>query len=92
MIIVVIIRLMCLLGAGTVTLASGATRSSWWVETTSSTWALSTCAHLPLPLSKRDVILIGALLNNLLADTTHLKDRRNFIRWMGRIEKGMARC
>jgi hypothetical protein len=28
----------------------------------------------------------------LLADTTHLKDRRNFIRWMGRIEKGMARC
>jgi hypothetical protein len=27
-------------------------------------------------LSKRDVILIGALLNNLLAGTTHLKDWR----------------
>jgi hypothetical protein len=67
---------MCLLGAGTVTLASGATRSSWWVRTASSTWALSTRAHLPLPLSKRDVILIGALLNNLLAGTTHLKDWR----------------
>jgi hypothetical protein len=64
---------MCLLGAGTVTLASGATGSSWWVGTTSSTWVLGTHAHLPLPLSKRDIILIGALLNNLLAGTTHLR-------------------
>jgi hypothetical protein len=57
-----------------VTLASRVTRSNWWVRTASTTWALSTRAHLPLPLSKRDVILIGALLNNLLAGTTHLRD------------------
>jgi hypothetical protein len=37
-------------------------------------WGLSTCSHLPLPLSKRDVILIGALLDNLLAGMTHLRD------------------
>jgi hypothetical protein len=65
---------MCLLGAGTVTLAGGAMRSSWWVRMTSSMWVLSTRAHFPLPLSKRDVILIGALLNNLLVGMTHLRD------------------
>jgi hypothetical protein len=65
---------MFLLGAGTVTLASGVTRSSWWVRTASSTWALSTRAQFPLPLRKWDVILVGALLNNLLAGTTHLRD------------------
>jgi hypothetical protein len=81
-IIIVDIQLMCLLGTGTVTLASGATRSSWWIGTTSSTWALSTGAHLSLPLSKRDIILIGALLNNLLAGTTHLKNGRDCIRWI----------
>jgi hypothetical protein len=73
-IIIVVIRLMCLLGLGTVTLASRATRSSRWVWTASTTWALSTHAHLPLPLGKRDVILIGVLLDNLLAGTTHLRD------------------
>jgi hypothetical protein len=36
-------------------------------------WALSTHAHLPLPLSKGNIILIGALLDNLLAGMTHLK-------------------
>jgi hypothetical protein len=82
---------MCLLGAGTVTLASGATRSSWWVEIASSTWALRNCAHLPFSLSKRDVILIRALFNNLLAGTTHLKDRKDCIRWVCKIEKEMAR-
>jgi hypothetical protein len=41
-------------------------------------------------LSKRDVILIGALLNNLLAGTTHLKDRKDCIRWIDKNEKGMA--
>jgi hypothetical protein len=56
-----------------VTLASGATRS-WWVMTASTMWVLSTRTHLPLPLSKRDIILIGALLDNLLASTTHLRD------------------
>jgi hypothetical protein len=35
---------------------------------------LSTRAHLPLPLGKRNIILIGALLDNLLAGTTHLRD------------------
>jgi hypothetical protein len=35
---------------------------------------LSTRAHLSLPLSKRDVILMGALFNNLLAGMTHLRD------------------
>jgi hypothetical protein len=53
------------------TLASGVMRS-WWVRTASTTWALSTRAHLPLPLSKTDVILV-ALLDNLLAGTTHLR-------------------
>jgi hypothetical protein len=64
---------MCLLGTGTVTLASGVTRS-WWVRTASTTWALSIRAHFPLPLSKRDVILIRAVLDNLLTGTTHLRD------------------
>jgi hypothetical protein len=73
---------MCLLGPGTVTLATRATRSSWWVRTASTTWVLSTRAHFPLPLSKRDVILIEALLNNLLAVTTHLRDLKRVIRWM----------
>jgi hypothetical protein len=67
---------MFLLGTGTVTLASGATRSSLWVRTASSTWVLGTRAHLPLPLSKEKIILIEALLNHLLAGTTHLKIER----------------
>jgi hypothetical protein len=73
-VVVVVIRLMSLLGAGTVTLTSRVTRSSWWVWTTSTTWALTSHAHLPLPLSKGNVILIGALLDNLLAGTTHLRE------------------
>jgi hypothetical protein len=44
-----------------------------WVWTATTTWALSTRAHLPLPLGKANVILIEALLDNLLAGTTHLK-------------------
>jgi hypothetical protein len=36
-------------------------------------WALSTRAHLPLPLSKGNVILIGSFLDHLLAGTTHLE-------------------
>jgi hypothetical protein len=28
--------------------------------------------HLPLPLSERDVVFIGTLLDHLLAGTTHL--------------------
>jgi hypothetical protein len=35
---------------------------------------LSTRGHFPLPLSERAVILIGALLDPLLADPTHLRD------------------
>jgi hypothetical protein len=62
-----------LLGACTVNLISRATRSGWRIGAATSTWALSTCAHLPLPLSKRDVVLIGALLDHLLAGTTHLR-------------------
>jgi hypothetical protein len=65
---------MSLLGPGTVTLTRRATRSSWWVWTTSTTWALSTRAHLPLPLGKGNFILVGALLDNLLAGMTHLRD------------------
>jgi hypothetical protein len=62
-----VIQLMSLLGAGMVTLASGATRGSWWISATTPTWTLSTSAHLPLPLSKRDIILIGAFCTCLPA-------------------------
>jgi hypothetical protein len=71
-VIIVVIRFMSLLGAGTVTLTSGATRSNWRIGTTLTTWSLSTCTHLPLPLSERDVILIGSLLDHLFAGTIHL--------------------
>jgi hypothetical protein len=45
-----------------------------------ATWLLSTCAHLPLLMSERDVILIGALLDHLLVGPTHLRECANIVR------------
>jgi hypothetical protein len=40
-----------------------------------ATRSLSSSSHLSLPLSERDIILIGAFANHLLSGTTHLKDK-----------------
>jgi hypothetical protein len=61
--------------AGLMTLSLGLTRCSRWIGTSTPTWALSARSHLSLPLSKRDIILIGPFANHLLAGTTHLEDK-----------------
>jgi hypothetical protein len=79
-VIIVVIWFMGLLGASTVTMTSRATRSSWRICAATTTWVLSTRAHLLVPLSERNIILIGALLDHLLAGPTHLRGCANIIR------------
>jgi hypothetical protein len=38
--------------------------------------SLIASSHLSLPLSERDIILIGPFANHLLASTTHLEDKK----------------
>jgi hypothetical protein len=72
-VVIVVIRFMSLLGACTMTMTSGVTRSNWRNGAATTTLTLCTCGYLPLPLSEGNVVIVGPLLKHLLAGTTDLR-------------------